>query len=201
MALGDAMNVSSPNYPMYYFDNQWCVWYFTKSGNGTFLIEIIDVLLRLVGRDPDVLSIGYGTDITQADSTLLRSEHILPAGTVIMANESYMWMTFISSWSYRQRGFKLEWKVTSMQGNTYGKCPNCLNKLIADIFGPFFFGAAPPHPLPQLNKSISFLIVQCEFDDMICDDGQICMEGAHIRIGKHEETSIQLSCGEFLWCN
>ena len=116
MALGDAMNVSSPNYPMYYFDNQWCIWYFTQSGNGTFIVEIMDVLLQLVGGVPDVLSIGHGTDITQADSILLRSEHILSTGTVIMTNETYMWMTFISSSAIRERGFQLQWKVTSMQG-------------------------------------------------------------------------------------
>ena len=118
MALGDAVNVSSPNYPMYYFDNQECIWYFTKNGNGTFVIEVIDILIETY----DAILIGSGADHTEADSVLLSTNLILPEGTTIMKDEEHMWMIFRSYLSRRQRGFKMEWKVISNEGKCKTWC-------------------------------------------------------------------------------
>ena len=114
MALGDAVNVSSPNYPLYYYDNQNCIWYFTKNGNGTFLIEVMDVLLYRHLRS-DLLSIGHGADIAQSDTIILSTDHIIPAGTMITTDEEQMWMTFRSNPAYRQKGFEMEWRVISTE--------------------------------------------------------------------------------------
>ena len=80
MLLGDALNISSPNYPMYYFDNQWCIWYFTKTRKGTFVVEILDMLLQPIKYYlyVDIYDIGLGTDHTESDSMLLSTDHVLP---------------------------------------------------------------------------------------------------------------------------
>ena len=100
---------------MYYSDNQRCIWYFTKKGNGTFVIEMKDVLIyRHFGLD--YLIIGYGPDNTQRDTVILGTDHIIPSGTTITTDAEYLWMTFRSNYVYRQKGFQMEWRVISTNG-------------------------------------------------------------------------------------
>ena len=70
----------------------------------------------------DEFHIGSGADPSQSDSVLLSTGHILSAATTIMTDEDHLWMTFKTGSKYRQRGFKLEVMVTSLNGKK--KPPN-----------------------------------------------------------------------------
>ena len=130
MTLGDTLNVTSPNYPVYYHDNQECIWYITNNVLGTFLIEVIDMVLHPIPITvyEDAFDIGFGLDHTLSDSILLSTRHILPQGTMIRTEEGSMWMMFRSGRKYRQKGFKLKWQVVSTQERR-----KCKSKLTGNL--------------------------------------------------------------------
>ena len=108
MALGQSVNISSQNYPGFYGDNLACHWQFSNSDDTGFSITIHDILLSPGG---DYLYIGHG------ENTIIhQAQWVLPDGTTFVVDDSRVWFTFITSKAIRQRGFLVEVKAVSVNG-------------------------------------------------------------------------------------
>ena len=111
MDEGDIVNISSPNYPKYYLDNQECWWLIQAQDNGSFVVTIVDMLLYGFGLD--YLQIGRGLE----QELLLPLTHVIPAGSKIAIEDSNIWMYFFTNSGQRQRGFYLEVERLAKNGN------------------------------------------------------------------------------------
>ena len=111
MDEGDIVNISSPNYPKYYLDNQECWWLIQAQGNGSFVVTIVDMLLYGFGLD--YLKIGRGLE----QELLLALTHVIPARAKIAIEDRNIWMYFFTNSAQRQRGFFLEVERISRNGN------------------------------------------------------------------------------------
>lgn len=105
MAIGDFINITSPNYPEFYFDNQNCTWIFSSSQNGSYLVEIYDLVLDgLVGRGDEFV---IGRSGISSEIDILRTSYFIAPDTTILIDDNVIWMTFQSGDRVQSKGFQI----------------------------------------------------------------------------------------------
>ena len=117
MFLNSDMSIDllSPNYPHHYINNANCTWYVQgPSSNGSTVIDVLDFFTEIYF---DYLRVGFGNEVSDS-STLVKITGNQAPNKLILSGEIVVWMNFVSDGDNRKRGFRLQLKWTSVNGNT-----------------------------------------------------------------------------------
>ena len=106
LAIGDAVHITTPEYPAFYPNNADCVWFFTNHDNGTFKIVVNELVFA---NDGDMLQVGYGSNYSNVTSEIVRLEFFVTRRNraTLYVEAQDMWMRFASDDLQRHRGANL----------------------------------------------------------------------------------------------
>ncbi len=105
--MGDTVNVTSPEYPQFYPDNLDLTMYFVSDGNGSFIIDIHELVLVIVAEYYyDYFTIGIGDNSSAAaDSVLFLEDSFASPGTKFVITSSQFWIRLQTDFKFRNKGF------------------------------------------------------------------------------------------------
>lgn len=108
MTAGDSVELSSPNYPLFYPDNARCTWWLHSNAPGSYVIHFlhfdteVDQDWLIVARD----SAGHG--VPPENNVIYQVSSFVPSHVVVVIEESYIWILFQSDHGVKGKGFQLQ---------------------------------------------------------------------------------------------
>ncbi|XP_072030186.1 CUB and sushi domain-containing protein 1-like [Amphiura filiformis] len=203
--MDDFVNISSPNYPQWYNDDQECTWILTSHiTNAGYRIQIYDFQLDSLLSDEFII----GRSQRSLKMEILRTSHFVVAGTTIVLNDADMWIAFTSNNRLRQRGFQIGIQLiraTGVCSTTNNEDINCndgryciLGALICNSVSDCVTSSQQLQTCAACNSSDFWCLSGhgCVRQSMACDNQLQCWDGSD-EIGCYLcESNITMSVNE-----